>query len=121
VSVTAYQAVDALTADGLRLVVLLYDGAIQRLELALRALTRGEIGPFAWHLHRAHAILGALAEALDEARGGELARTLARLYQFMLLQLAGALGARQRRPVEDVLGLLRLLRDAFAAAATRPS
>ncbi|MDR7553899.1 MAG: flagellar export chaperone FliS [Armatimonadota bacterium] len=116
-SVAAYQTVDTLTADGPRLVVLLFDGAIQRLELALRALDRRDIVVFAQWLSRAHAIVEALAEALDEARGGELARRLAELYRFALLHLTRALATRDPKLVTEALGVLRPLREGFAAVA----
>jgi flagellar protein FliS len=116
-TVTTYQVVDALTATGPRIVLVLYDAAIQRLELALRALDCGDVAEFARRLNRAHALVAALAEALDQARGGEFARRLAGLYGFALLHLTRALAARDRRPVEEVLRVLRPLREGFAGAA----
>lgn len=113
---TAYQTVDTLTAGGPRLVLLLFDGALQRLGLALHALDRGDIAAFAGRVRQAHAIVAALAEALDEARGGALARRLGELYLFALLHLTRALASRQRQPVEEVIAVLRTLRDGFAAA-----
>lgn len=119
-SAAAYQAVDVLAADGPRLVLLLYDGALQRLGQAELALGRGDVAAFARHVSRAHTLVAALAGALDEQAGGELARTLATLYHFMLLHLTRGLAARSPAPLREVAGLLRTLREGFAAAAVAP-
>jgi flagellar protein FliS len=112
----AYQAVQTLTADPGRLVLLLLDGAIRFLRQARGALQRGDVGQFAQAQSRAHAIIGALADSLDLEVGGEMAANLAALYDFMLRHLTQGLIARDPAHLERVLGLVQTLREGFEGA-----
>jgi flagellar protein FliS len=112
--IDTYRAVDVTTADPLALTLLLFDEAIRRLSDAIRALGRGDQGGFARAQAAAHAIVFALGENVDLARGGEIAQNLTRLYDFMLRHLTEGLLQRDAAPLEHVRALLTELRDGFA-------
>jgi len=119
--VGTYQTVQTTTADPARVIILLFDGAVRFLRQAQDGLDRAEASAFAYPLSRAHAIIAELSNSLDRERGGELAESLGRLYDFMLRHLTQGLIARSRAHVVQVLDLLQQLRDGFegAAQATR--
>jgi len=112
--IDTYRAVEATTADPLALTLLLFDEAIRRLSDAARALARGDRATFARSQNAAHAIVYTLSENVDAARGGEIARNLTRLYDFMLRHLTEGLLRLEAGPLDEVRGLLTELRDGFA-------
>lgn len=114
----AYQNVQTITADPGRLVLMLYDGATVYLRRALRALERGDSAAFGQALSGANGIIGELSTSLDHEVGGEVAANLSRLYGFMLRHLSEAVINRRPDNVEQVLGILETLRDAFDGAIT---
>jgi flagellar protein FliS len=118
VQTAAYQNIQTITADPGRLVLMLYDGATVYLRRALRALEQGDTAAFGQALSGANGIIGELSTSLDHEVGGEVAANLARLYGFMLRHLSEALIGRRRDNVEQVLGILETLRDAFDGAIT---
>lgn len=118
VQTAAYQNIQTITADPGRLVLMLYDGATVYLRRALRALERDDAAGFAQAVSGASSIVGELSTSLDHEVGGEVAANLARLYGFMLRHLSDALIGRRRDNVEQVLGILETLRDAFDGAIT---
>jgi flagellar protein FliS len=116
-AISAYQEVGTVTASGLGLTLLLFDGAIRALGEARRSLERGDAPGFARSQARAHAIVFLLADSLNHEAGGEIAGNLARLYDFMLRHLTEGLLARSPAHLERVAGLLGELRDGFAAVS----
>jgi flagellar protein FliS len=115
-----YQDVDAATADPGRRLLMLLGGAEQRLGRARTALAAGDAAGFAATMARTHAILGVLADALDED-AGEAPRNLARLYHWALRHLTQGLAQKSVRHIDEVLVVLREIRDGFegAVAAVR--
>jgi flagellar protein FliS len=118
VRTAAYQNVQTITADPGRLVLMLYDGATVYLRRALGALERGDTSGFTQGIGGAINILVELATSLDHEVGGDVAANLSRLYAFMLRHLSEARLSRRRENVEQVIGILKTLRDAFDGALT---
>ncbi len=96
-----------------RMVTLLLDGAIGRLGRAAEegSLARSE------SLSAAVAIIEALQDSLDMARGGLLAANLNDLYDYMLRRLSHAAVAGDAGPLAEVAGLLDTIREGWAAIA----
>ena len=82
----AYQQTQVMTANRVQLIVLLYDSAIQSLELAREAILTNNYKDKARFLDRSIAIAGELSSVLDFERGGEIAVSLHRLYDYMVQQ-----------------------------------
>jgi len=103
-----------LTAPPERLVVMLYDGALRF--LARAAVAMREQGPVAaaQPIQRAQAILEELLSTLDMEQGGEVAERLQAIYVFCLRELPDAQLKRDDVKIDQVAGLLRELRDAWA-------
>ncbi|MEK6531686.1 MAG: flagellar export chaperone FliS [Deltaproteobacteria bacterium] len=82
-----YQNVQILTADRVKIIIMLYDGVIRFNKLAQSAIEEGDIENRALYINKSHAILGELYNSLNMQAGGEIARNLARLYEFSISEL----------------------------------
>ena len=77
----------AATLAPARQIVLLYDGAMQRIKEARRALEQGRVNERYIAVAKASAIVEALQACLDHERGGEIARNLDRIYTYIAFRL----------------------------------
>lgn len=109
-----YRQTAIQTAPPEQLVVMLYDGAIRFLEQAKTGLQDGK--DVSEPLTRAQDIIVELASSLNRA-AGEVAENLARLYDFWIQWLLQAQIKRDPAKVEEVLGMVRELREAWATIA----
>lgn len=111
-----YQDMEVQTADPLGLVVLLYQGAVRQIRRAEQALETGQTDTRVDAINRALAIIGELQASLDHDRGGEIARSLDRLYTYMTRQLTTANLRRSRKELTEVRTLLETLLSAWEEA-----
>lgn len=105
------------TAKPGELIVMLYDAALDSLKLAEQALKiegPERIEKFHNALIKAQNIITELLVALDLERGGEVAKNLFRLYEFMHRRLVDANITKTVEPIHEVKGLLETLREAWA-------
>lgn len=111
-----YQAAATDTAGPAQLVLMLYDGALVRLEIATEAIA--ESRPEAAHtaLVRVQAIVDELNMTLDVERGGKIAENMRDLYLYCSGRLVEANLAKDAGLVVEVAGLLQGLRDAWNEA-----
>jgi flagellar protein FliS len=115
----AYQSVavhGGLAADDPHhLILMLMDGATQRVYAARGCLERNDLAGKAQLLHRAVSIIAELRGSLDRAQGGALAQNLDDLYDYMARQLVRA-NAENRAPLlDEVASLLAEIRAAWVA------
>ena len=83
----AYRESEIDLAGPVKLVELLYQGAIDATRQARRDLAQGEILARGRAASKASAILMELASSLDHERGGEIARNLGELYQYVMMRI----------------------------------
>jgi len=106
-----------LTAPPEKLVVMLYEGAIQRLEKVRQQLDKGETAPSAPEigqaLTRAMSIISELRASLDMEKGGEISASLDRLYEFCTDRILRANMERKPGLVEETLTILRTLKEGW--------
>jgi flagellar protein FliS len=123
-SLAAYRSVAAhsgvATADPHRLIVMLMDGALERMSLASGAMQHGDAPSRNVHLHRAVEILQELHGSLNLAAGGELAANLADLYDYSCRQLVRANLENRPEKLEEAANLLRQIRSAWIQISSRP-
>ena len=108
VAATHYRQTQALTASGVQLIVLLYDSAIQAIELASDGITRRHQPDKARFLGRAVGIVSELSNVLDFEQGGEISKSLYRLYDYMLSEFTQA---NLRNDARHLVGPLRCLKE----------
>lgn len=109
----AYLETRVLSADPLELVRLLYYAATSAVRDARRQLEEGAILARSRSVTKACGILTELLSVLDRERGGEIARRLAELYDYMQRRLLEANSRQADAPLAEVLGLLSTLLDAW--------
>jgi flagellar protein FliS len=107
--------------DPHRLILMLMDGALERLAMARGCLQRNDIGQKATLVLKVLSIVQELRASLDLERGGPLAGNLRDLYDYMERQLVKANVENRLSLLEEVAALLGEIRSAWAAVplATR--
>lgn len=115
--VAAYSSVSThggvAAADPHRLVLMLMDGALERLAIAQGCMERNDIGGKAQLINRAIQIIGELRGSLDMGKGAEIAANLDALYDYMCRRLLQASLKNDVGMVQEVSNLLRELRGAW--------
>jgi len=74
---------DVEMASPHRLIMLMLDGALEKLRTARLAMQRGNVAAKGSHITWAMSIIDGLRASLNVERGGELATNLDRLYDYM--------------------------------------
>ncbi len=117
----AYQETQIKTANQIRLIVMLYDGAIRHINLAVDAFTEGHrrYDAINRHVIAAQDILSELMASLDFEQGGVLAKNLFSLYSFMNRRLLEGNLKKDPAPLTEVKKLLGDLRDAWDEISNR--
>jgi flagellar protein FliS len=97
-----------------RLIVMLYEGAELSVRMAIKHLNEGDLAKKSAAITKASSIIiDGLRAALDLRQGGDIARQLDTLYDYMNKRLMLAHINNQTAPLEEVLGLLRELHEAW--------
>ena len=117
----AYLETEILCASPVRLVELLYRGAIEAVRGARAAVEGGQIAERNRQLTRAQAILCELALSLDHQRGGGLSRDLVELYDYMQRRLNDANARQSGEPIDEVRRLLETLLDGWVSLSAQDS
>lgn len=109
----AYTKVDVETASQGKLIVMLFNGAIQRAEEAKRQLARGKIEGVHNNLVRAQEIVAELRGALNMQAGGEIAANLDRVYEYCQHLLITANLRKDATPIDECVEALTSMRDTW--------
>ena len=105
-------------ADPHRLIVMLMDGALDRIRTARGCIERKDIAEKAKLLNRAVSIIGELRASLDAKAGGQIAANLDALYDYMCRRLLKANSDSNVAILDEVSKLLHELRGAWLAIPT---
>ena len=124
----AYQQATFQTSDDVRIVSLLFDGALNFLRLARIRMEERDVSGKGLLLGKATAVVSELAASLNVEEGGEIARNLRRLYDFVLDRLLQANLRNDPVALGDAEKILEVLQGAWkemernhAAARTAPA
>jgi flagellar secretion chaperone FliS len=98
-----------------RLIVMLYDGAIKFLNLAIKELEANNFAEKGRYIVKAQDIISELNAVLDMEAGGEVAVNLRKLYLFMNKQLIEANIQKDPRIIREIIGLLEELNQGWKA------
>ncbi len=107
--------VGADSADPHQLIVMLYDGALERIAVAKGAMERNEIEIKGQKIGRAIAIIDGLKASLDNEKGGDIAANLNDLYSYMQRRLFEANSENSQSILDEVADLLKEVRQAWMA------
>jgi flagellar protein FliS len=108
-----YSELDVTTANPLKVVLMLYDGAINFLKKAVQASREGDLKSKNLNANSARDIVMELNNALKMEEGGEIARSLRGLYFFMNRHIMQSNWKNDTKGFEEVIQLLGNLRDAW--------
>ncbi len=110
-----YQTVQVTTTDRGRLLLMMYEGALKFLKQSKAGLEGSDIPKFCRFLSKSQAIIAELMNTLDFEKGGNIARDLDRLYDFMLFYLTEANLYRDPSRIQKVIDLLDVIYQAYKA------
>jgi flagellar protein FliS len=114
----SYRNVTVQTAPPEQLVLMLYDGAISFLERGLAGFEQTDPARFNQTINnnvlRTQDIIFDMNARLDMDKGGEAAENFRRLYSYYHRRLQEGNLKKKKPPLEEILGYLRTLRNAWA-------
>ena len=112
-----YQDTAVTTQSKGRLIVLLYDGAIKFMRLAIKELEAGNYEAKGRYINKTQNIINELDAVLDTSAGGEIAANLRKLYHFMNNRLSEANIKRDTQMIREVITLMEELNQSWKAIA----
>ena len=115
--IAAYQNNAVTTQSKNRLIILLYDGAIKFMNLAIKELEAGNFQAKGQYINKAQDIINELNAVLDMKAGGEIANNLRKLYCFMHRRLSEANIQRDPQMIREVIQLMEELNQSWKAIA----
>ncbi len=113
-----------VAANPHQLIMMLFEGAELSIRMAIKYMNDGDLSKKSAAISKASTIiLEGLRASLDSKQGGNIALQLDELYVYMNKRLMLSHINNQTAPLEEVLGLLRELHDAWKqiAHSTHPA
>lgn len=104
-----YKKTSIESASREKLLLLMYEGAIKYVKLAITAVEAKDIAGRGQNIGHAFDIIMELNNTLDHQVGGQLSSNLEQLYMFMTDQLTKANVHGDAKPLKDVLKILEIL------------
>ena len=95
-------------------IVMLYDGAIQRVATAREAISNGQIETRYNAVMKAYAIIQGLQSHLDFEAGGDIAPQLHRYYEYLLIRMTMINIKNDLAICDEVIDRLREMRASWA-------
>jgi flagellar protein FliS len=115
--IAAYRDNTITTQSKGRLIVMLYEGAIKFMKLAIKELEAGNFQAKGQYINKAIDIIAELNAVLDMEAGGEIAVNLRKLYCFMNERLTQANIKRDPAMIQDVIRLMEELNQSWKILA----
>ena len=110
---SSYREVAVRGASPVRLVICLYEQAIEDLRCAVIAMEKGDIETRTRGINHALTVIAQLQGTLDMERGGDVARNLARFYSLVRAGLAEAQVTQSSRILEQQISQLATVHEAW--------
>ncbi|MDX1754703.1 MAG: flagellar export chaperone FliS [Marinobacter sp.] len=112
-----YQRINTQTsitdADPHKLIQLLYNGALERINMAQSRMQAKDYAGKGQLINKAIEIIGGLKSFLDLEQGGELAERLEALYDYMERTLFEASAKNDAEKLDEVANLLRQVKEGW--------
>jgi flagellar protein FliS len=114
----AYKTTEIQSQSPLEMVALLYAGALRFMRAAAEAIERGDLVAKRDAMSRALAIVSHLQCTLNLDEGGEIARSLDGLYDYVTDRLVEANVQKDAAPVHESIRIMSGLHEAWTAIAS---
>ncbi len=111
-----YQTSNITTATPEKLMILLFDGAIQFLQKAKTAIQENNLKERAENIDGARKIIRELMRTIDLENGNDVSKRLFRLYNQMIMNLVKANVTRKVENIDEVIADLLNIRWGFQKA-----
>ncbi|MGR3292463.1 MAG: flagellar export chaperone FliS, partial [Candidatus Scalindua sp.] len=109
----SYKKMQVDTATPIGLVLMLYDRAIVLLNKAKNEISEKQLEAKGYSLDKATDIVFELLTTLDKDKGGEIASSLANLYNFVLREIADANADLNTKALDNAIKILSELRESW--------
>lgn len=111
-----YKQTQVATANRGQILIMLYEAAIQNVKKATIAIEKKDIPAKGMAIGKVHDIINELVNTLDFNVGGDIARELERLYNFITEQLVKANLENSKENLQTVQKLLETLLSGWRVA-----
>jgi len=108
-----YQKNKYETASPHKLILMLYEGALQYAERACKAIERKDIPEANRMIQKVQDILSELIVCINLEQGGEIAQNLRRLYMYMIDLLIRANIRKDAGLIREMMDLLRPIKESW--------
>lgn len=102
-----------------RLIQMLMEGGLQRMAEAKGAIQRKEMQEKGQAIGKASAIMTGLRSSLNMDAGGELARNLDDMYEFIIHRLTEANLSNDIQAIDDCCRVLRIIKEGWDGIASQ--
>jgi flagellar protein FliS len=116
-----YQEHVVTSAEPIKLVELLYEGAVRFILRGRQSIADGDIEGAHNNILRAYAIVAELQATLNLSEGGEIAANLERCYEYALFLLQDANIRKVQQPLDDALRVIEPLLEAWRQGVSQTS
>ena len=114
-----YQDVSLKTASPEEILLKLYEAAIKSTKKAIHAIEKGDLKTKGEKISHLQAIIIELHTSLDFEKGGEIAKNLSSLYDFIIRHITKANLEINAEPLKDVLKILNNLYSGWVQAVKK--
>ena len=112
----AYKKTSVQTASKEQILLMLYQAAIKNCKKAIEAIDKDDIPSKGVFIGKLQDIIIELNNSLDFEVGGDVARELSSLYDYMIYSSTQANIKKDKEPLEGVLNVLNTLYEGWANA-----
>ena len=111
-----YQQTQVTTSSPEKILLMLYDGAINFSRIAVEKAANGDKSERGKYVSKAQAIVAELMNTLDHEVGGDITIQLERLYMFIISEYVHANVNNSVSSLENTIKILSMLRDTWVEA-----
>ena len=111
-----YQQTQVGTATGEKIVLMLYDGAINFSRLAMENAAKGDRAGRGKYISKAQAIVAHLMDSLDHKIGGDITKRLNQLYMYIIQEYVNANVNNSVTPLGNAIKILGMMRETWIEA-----
>ncbi len=112
-NITGYKKTVFATTDRVRIIFMLYEGALNQLKIARRKIECGDMVSKGQHFSKATAIISELSNVLDMEKGGDISMNLRVLYEYVLQRLLYANLNNDIDAIEDSERVIETLKSGW--------
>ncbi|RNC67273.1 MAG: flagellar export chaperone FliS [Desulfuromonadales bacterium] len=111
-----YQNTQVNTASPEKVLIMLYDGAINFTKIALEKMEKKDIAGKGKFIGKAQAIVSELMNTLNHEIGGDISRRLEQLYIYLIDEYLRANIQNSPQALQNAVRILTILRDTWLEA-----